>query len=57
LYGLNEKLFEVEIHAKKDAKIQAKKDFEIQEKKDAKIKGMCTVLAAAAIISILPSFL
>ena len=26
LYGLNEKLFEFEIQAKKDAKIQAKKD-------------------------------
>jgi hypothetical protein len=47
LYGLNEKLFEFEIHvkkdakieAKKDAKIQAKKDFEIQEKKDAKIQA------------------
>ena len=39
LYGLNEKLSEFEIQAKKDAKIQAKKDFEIQAKKDAKIQA------------------
>ena len=39
LYGLNEKLSEFEIQAKKDAKIQAKKDFEIQEKKEAKIQA------------------
>ena len=39
MFGPNEKLFEFEIQAKKDAKIQAKKDFEIQEKKDAKIQA------------------
>jgi hypothetical protein len=39
LYGLNEKLFDFEIQAKKVAKIQAKMDFEIQAKKDAKIQA------------------
>ena len=39
IYGLNEKLFEFEIQAKKYAKIQAKKDFEIQAKKDFQIQA------------------